>query len=107
MRYFWKNLLRRCVLVAVVLGAIGYLFAEAFLMLHRMNGGTPDPANDVVRWRTPLTMAGFGVGLLLVMELFAFAFKRKPVAPDVAGKPAAGETPVIDPVLHQSGQATP
>jgi hypothetical protein len=107
MRDFWKNLLRRCVLVAVVLGAIGFLFAEAFLMLHRMNGGTPDPANDAVRWRTPLTMAGFGVGLLLVMELFAIAFKRKPIAPEVPAKPAVGEPPTADPALRHSGQATP
>jgi hypothetical protein len=103
MRSFWLKFLKRSVPVAVVLAIIGYVFAEAFLMLHRMNGGAVDPANAAVRWRTPLTMAGFGVALLFVMELVAFALSRK--QPPVVGKPAALDIPTADSALRQSGQA--
>ena len=102
MRGFWHKFLRRSVPVAVILAVIGYVFAEAFLMLHRMNGGTVDPANTAVRWRTPLTMAGFGVGLLFVMELIAFVLRRKQ-PPKVDAKSAALDFPATDPALRQSG----
>lgn len=94
MRDFWMKLGRRVVVVAAALGVVGFLFAEAFLMLHRMNGGVPDPANEAVRWRTPLTMAGFGVALLLVMEFVAFAIRRKapPAAAPAAPAPTANLT---------------
>jgi len=78
---FGKRLLKRSVGVAIVLGIMGYVFAEAFLMLQRMNGGVVVPANDAVRWRTPLTMAGIGVFLHVIIELIAYALRpKKPVA---------------------------
>lgn len=83
---FGKRLLKRSAGVAIVLGIMGYVFAEAFLMLQRMNGGVAVPANDAVRWRTPLTMAGIGVILHVMIELIAYAVRpRKPLA---ASEPA-------------------
>ncbi len=76
MNAFGKRLLKRSIAVAVVLAAIGYLFAEAFLMMQRMNGAS-DPANEAVRWRAPLNMAAIGVVLQVVVESLAFALRRK------------------------------
>lgn len=88
MNPFAKRLIRRCVGVAVALAIIGYIFAEVFLVLMRMNGGVSDAGNEAVRWKTPLTMAGIGVVLQVAIELVAFAIrpKRAPMAvspPDV------------------------
>jgi hypothetical protein len=82
MRQVLLRILRRAILVAVVLGAVGYIFAEIYLVLYRMNGGAPDPANEAVRWKAPLRMAVFGVGLLVVLELLIHFLRRKqPVVP--------------------------
>jgi len=78
-----KRILRRSIPVAITLGLMGYLFAEIFLMMHRMNGGAPDPANEAIRWRTPLTMAGIGVAMLAFLELLTFAVKRKHAPPPI------------------------
>jgi uncharacterized membrane protein len=101
MRAFWIRFLKRSVPVALILGVTGFIFAEAFLMLHRMNGGTPDPANDAVRWRTPMNMAIFGVVVLFVMEVIASAIRRKPAAP--SSPPASVEARLLDASFQHSG----
>jgi hypothetical protein len=101
MRAFWVRFLKRSVPVALILAAMGYIFAEAFLMLHQMNGGTPDPANDAVRWRTPINMAIFGVVVLFVMELIASATRRKPAAP--SSPPVNVEARLLDTSFQHSG----
>lgn len=81
MSQFGKRLLRRSIAVAIVLGIMGYILAEVFLIVHRMNGGVPDPANDAVRWKTPLTMAGFGVVLQVIFEVVGNALRpAKPLS---------------------------
>ena len=87
MNDFSKRLLKRSIAVAVVLGLMGYIFAEVFLVLSRMNGGVVNPANDSVRWRTPLTMAAIGVVLQVIVELAAFALRSK--------KPATRADPTV------------
>jgi hypothetical protein len=41
-------------------------------------------ANRAARWKMPLNMAAFGVGLMVIIELTSYAIRRKPV-----------ETPVV------------
>lgn len=77
MRELLIRILRKSIPVVLMLGVIGYIFAEATLMLIRTNGGIDDPANHAVKWRAPLSMAGFGVAILVVIELLQFALRRK------------------------------
>ena len=77
MRELGIRILRRSLPVVIVLGIMGYVFAEVFLMLHKMNGGMQDPANESVRWRTPLTMARLGVGMLALFECLVFVVRGK------------------------------
>ncbi len=101
MRAFCIRFFRRSIPVALILGAMGVIFAEVFLMLHKMNGGIPDPANDAVRWRTPLNMALFGVVVLFVSEVVASTIRRKPAAP---GAPTPDvEARLLDATLQRSG----
>lgn len=81
MRDLLLRILRRAFPVAIVLGIMGYLFAELFLILHQMNGGVQDPANNAVRWKAPLRMAGIGVILLAFIECLMFVFRRKQTPP--------------------------
>jgi hypothetical protein len=83
MRALWKKILWRSIPVAIILGAMGYVFAEIFLMLVKMNGGINDPANNAVRWRTPLTMAALGVVVQIVVEFIAFAIGRSRAKPTI------------------------
>jgi hypothetical protein len=91
MREFWIKVLRRSIPVAIVLGIMGYIFAEGFLTFARMNGGITDPANDAVRWRTPLTMAIMGVSIQITIELFTKFLRRKPALPNA--EPAKSTIP--------------
>ena len=76
MRELGTKILRRSLPVALMLGVMGYVFAEIFLLLLRMNGGVQDSANNSVRWRTPLTMAVAGVVLQAIIEIVIFATRR-------------------------------
>jgi hypothetical protein len=98
------RILRRAATVAVILALIGYILAEAYLMLIPMMGGVPNPANNAVRWRAPLTMAAIGVGLVALVELVTFAVRGNQVpdqprtnrsAPD---SPTAEKLPPSEPV---------
>jgi hypothetical protein len=77
MRELSLRILRRSLPVMLVLGVMGYIFGEAYLVLTRMNGGIADPANDVVRWRAPFTMAGFGLGIMVLVETLGFFLRHK------------------------------
>jgi hypothetical protein len=94
MRELGIKILRRSLPVAFVLGLMGYVFAEIFLMMHRMNGGVPDPANNSVRWRTPLTMAGIGVFLQAIIEFLLYAIRRK--RPAIEKPSEAAAAPKVD-----------
>jgi hypothetical protein len=74
---FGKRLLRRSISVAIALAIVGYIFAEAFLVLQRMNGGVAAASNDAVRWRTPLAMASIGVVLQIVVETILYVLRPK------------------------------
>ena len=80
MRNLWVRILKRSIPVALALGLMGFVLAEIYLMFARMNGGS-DPANESVRWRTPLTMAVFGVVMQAMIELMIFAVRGKRTAP--------------------------
>ena len=86
MRELCTRLIRRSLFVAVVLGIIGYIFAEMYLMLYRMNGGIPHPENNSIRWRAPLKMMAFGIGFQLVVEII-FSFVRRGLKPEVKQSP--------------------
>jgi hypothetical protein len=98
MREFWIKILLRSIPVAVVLGAMGYVFAEAFLTFVKMNGGMNDPANQAVRWRTPLTMAVMGVSIQLAIELLMRFLRRRPTLP---------KSDPIKMTVPSTGQSTP
>jgi hypothetical protein len=100
MSEFRKRLLRRSVGVAIALAIVGYVFAEVFLVLLRMNGGASDPANDAVRWKTPLTMAGIGVVLQIVVETVLYAVRPKKHAG------VADSSIAANPSKMQSGSTT-
>jgi len=72
----WIRILLRSVPVALALAVMGYIFAEVFLIFHKMNGGIHDPANEAVRWRTPLTMAVLGVMIQVPLELLAHGIRK-------------------------------
>jgi len=72
-----RRILTHSFCVIVTLAAIGYGFALAFLYISRINGGIPDPANQRVLWRTPLTMAILGLIVQLPVELISLAMRRR------------------------------
>lgn len=92
---FVRRLLYRSFAVAVALGVVGYVFAEVFLLVLRMNGAVHEPANDAVRWKTPLTMAGIGVVLHVIVEIIANALRPKKKSPAVESATVAA--PANDP----------
>lgn len=95
MRDLLLRIVNRSFPVALVLAVMGYILAEAYLMLQQMHGGVHDPANDSVKWRAPLTMALIGVGLLTVMEILIYFVRRKHAPPPVldAPPPRSDEVP--------------
>jgi hypothetical protein len=79
MSRYRKYLIRRSLLVVLILGTMGYLFGQVFLMFlsyYSANGG--DPANQRVLWQTPLVMAGFGLVLTFIMEAIGYALRKRP-----------------------------
>ncbi|MCE9531767.1 MAG: hypothetical protein K8T89_11690 [Planctomycetes bacterium] len=79
MRELVFRILRRGIPVGIALAVMGYIFAEIFLMMMQMGGAAPIPENNAMRWKTPLSMAGFGVGLLAIFECISFAVRRNRV----------------------------
>lgn len=72
-----RRILTHSLCVIVTLAVIGYGFALAFLYVYRINGGVPDPANERVLWRTPLSMAILGLIVQLPVELISLAMRRR------------------------------
>lgn len=98
-----KRVLKRTIGVAIVLALMGYIFAEVFLVFSRMNGGVVDPANDSVRWRTPLTMALIGGVLQLIVEIISYALRnKKPVSAAVSSNPSS-----LPPQVNQTESGNP
>ncbi len=87
MRELGIRILKRTLPIVVVLGVMGYIFAEIYLMLIKMNGGVQDHANDSVRWRTPLSMAAMGVGIFAFLELISFSIRSKRPKAPATGSP--------------------
>jgi hypothetical protein len=89
----WVKILLRSVPVALILAVMGYVFAEIFLIFHKMNGGVNDPANEAVRWRTPLTMAVLGVIIQIPLELLAHVIRQSRARAKAAKETASATTP--------------
>lgn len=95
-----RRILTHSVCVIVTLAVIGYGFALAFLYLYRINGGVPDPANERVLWRTPLSMAILGLIVQLPVELISVAMRRRKTI-------ATGEKPETVPDLPKTETRLP
>ncbi len=76
MRQLLLRIVCRGIPAALILGAMGYLFAELSL-LYLASGGIRDPANEDIRWKVPLNMALIGLGVLIFLETIAFVIRRK------------------------------
>jgi hypothetical protein len=70
-------------------------------MFNSYYAGSSDPANDRVLWQTPLTMAGFGLVLTIIMELVAFALSKKKTPAKVSTGPSTEE--LLSQLLENSG----
>lgn len=79
MRPFWSLFLRHALVVGISLAVVGYILGKGFLISQRMYGGEAGNAeNEQVLWKTPLVMAGIGIGITAVIDLLA-AFLRRPL----------------------------
>ncbi len=90
MRAFAIRVLRNGLPVAVLLAAVGYGMAQ---MAEMMAGRSPRPTPGHVpelsthlEYRLPLTMAAWGLGLVVALEAL-FSLWRQPVPPASEGKP--------------------
>jgi len=80
MRELLKRIVRRTLPVVIALGIMGYIYAEAYLILTGGHGPNADPANKAVRWRAPLVMAGAGAIITIVFEIAYHIVRRPPPA---------------------------
>lgn len=67
-----KRILRHGLLAALMLGALGYVYAQfAGLWFDTKAGAGGAEVTEALQWRVPLTMAAWGFGLVAVFEFFA------------------------------------
>jgi hypothetical protein len=87
MRPMWGQLIRRTAMVGVALAVIGYILAQAFLLVHRMYaGGAYNAENERVLWQTPLVMALIGMALSGGLE-YVVGRCRKPAPVKIPSDP--------------------
>jgi hypothetical protein len=98
-----KRIALHGLLTAAILAVMGILFTQLATMWLSVSAAprmTPveapvpaDPLGQALRYRVPLTMAGFGFAFVAISELLVFALRgeKKPVAatPFVAGDDGA------------------
>ena len=98
MRELGKRILKRSLLIAVVLGLMGILFAEAALVVRQVNGAPqPDPEAASIRLESPLRMAIFGVVLQAACMLIGHAIRRKQLPPEPPAPPSLPPPPASAP----------
>jgi hypothetical protein len=91
MRALVLRLVTRSLLVGLALGAMGYAFAQAYLVLVKINGGIAD---ESVNWRVPLNMVSIGVAILVTVEVLVHFLRRKrPSVPPSLDEPNSPPPP--------------
>jgi hypothetical protein len=92
MRPFWSRFVRHALLTGILLAVVGYVLGRAFLMTHRIYGGSAyDPENERVLWQTPLVMATLGILMTGSMDLLTgFLRRRVPVQVQTSSGPETG-----------------
>ncbi len=81
MKDFCLRVVRRAVPVAVSLAFFGLGFAYLFVLMIEIQ--LKQPVNDpYIYYRVPTVMAGMGVVLVIVLELFALLLPKKRAKPE-------------------------
>jgi hypothetical protein len=103
------RILRHGLIAALMLGGLGFVFAQfAGLWYQEKIGDQPAPSGgaevtEALQWRMPLTMAGWGVAIVVVIELVGSLW-RKPSKP-VETKPVPDGEAMLLELLDQAEAA--
>ena len=103
------RILRHGLIAALMLGCLGFVFAQfAGIWFDHKIGDREAPIGgaeitDTLQWRVPLTMAGWGFGIVAVIELVGSLW-RKPSKP-VEAKPVPDAEALLLELLDQAEAA--
>ena len=109
MRSTVTRILRHGLIAALLLGVLGYLFAQfAGIWFQEKIGDRDAPiggaeVTDALQWRVPLTMAGWGFAVVAVIELVTGLW-RKPEKP-VETKPVPDAEELLSKLLDEAEEA--
>ena len=114
-----KKIALHAVLTALVLAAIGVMFTQLASMwlassapprAAPVESSAPpptDPVDKAIRYRVPLTMAGFGFAFVVATELLVYAVRgeKKPPAPPPASPQEDTAEKLLEELLKQADAA--
>ena len=103
------RILRHGIPAALMLGCLGFVFAQfAGVWFQGKIGDREAPAGgaevtEALQWRVPLTMAGWGFGVVAVIEIVGSLW-RKPAKP-VEAKPVPDAEELLSKLLDEAEAA--